>query len=118
MSGTLVVLRHGPSQANADGLFTALLDVPLSTVGRDEAERSAQLLNLAGLDPAAWFCSPLLRARQTAEILQARIASPPVIIDYNWRLAERNWCIGLTTTTTRLSVAVATWTRLRRPPQP
>ena len=91
VTGTLVLLRHGQSQANAEGLFTGLLDVPLSLVGRDEAEHSAELLNEANLAPSAWFCSPLLRARQTAEILQERIAIRPGSIDYDWRLAERNY---------------------------
>jgi 2,3-bisphosphoglycerate-dependent phosphoglycerate mutase len=88
---TLILLRHGQSQANADGIFTGLLDVPLTAAGRAEAERSACLLNEAGLAPSMWFCSPMLRARQTAAILQDRMPGAPATIDYDWRLTERNY---------------------------
>lgn len=91
MSSTLILLRHGQSQANADGLFTGLLDVPLTGQREEEAARSAELLDDAGIIPTSCFCSPLLRARQTADILREHIAHPPEDITYDWRLAERNY---------------------------
>ncbi len=91
MTDTLILVRHGQSQANADGLFTGLLDVPLTDAGRAEATRCAELLNEADLAPAVWFCSPLIRARQTAAILHHLIAEPPESVEYDWRLAERNY---------------------------
>lgn len=91
MTTTLILLRHGQSQANADGLFTGLLDVPLTDTGRREAQRAAELLNEADPAPRVWFCSPLIRARQTAAILHHMVARPPETIEYDWRLAERNY---------------------------
>ena len=88
---TLVLVRHGQSQANADGLFTGLLDVPLTDRGRSEAARAARMLNDVGLAPPAWFCSPLRRARETAAILTAELRRPPRNTVWDWRLAERNY---------------------------
>ncbi len=90
MTGPLILVRHGQSQTNADGLFTGLPDVPLTPVGRAEAERCAELLNEAELMPAAWFCSPRLRARQTVEILHQLITRPSESIEHDRRLAQRN----------------------------
>ncbi len=91
MTNTLILLRHGQSVANAEGLFTGLLDVPLTDLGRTEAEHSADLLNAAELWPKVWFCSPLLRAQQTAAILQTRLSHTPKRTEIAWRLAERSY---------------------------
>lgn len=42
MANTLVLVRHGQSQANAGGLFCGLLDVPLTDFGREEAVYAAE----------------------------------------------------------------------------
>ena len=65
-AGILVLLRHGESTANAAGLFTGVLDVPLSVRGIHEAQSAAALLAAAGLAPQSVFSSELHRARQTA----------------------------------------------------
>jgi 2,3-bisphosphoglycerate-dependent phosphoglycerate mutase len=91
MTGTLILLRHGQSQANADGLFTGLRDAMLTVHGCDEARRAAMLIERAGLHPAAWFCSPLQRALETAKIVKTVLTSPPDHIEVDWRLAERNY---------------------------
>lgn len=91
MADTLILVRHGQSQANADGLFTGLLDVPLTDVGREEAERCAALLNRASLAPPIWFCSPLNRAERTAAIMRQHVKRPPERVVYDWRLSERNY---------------------------
>ncbi|MGC5168750.1 2,3-bisphosphoglycerate-dependent phosphoglycerate mutase [Luteimicrobium sp. DT211] len=91
MTALLVLLRHGQSQANADGLFTGLLDVPLTEAGRREAARAAHLLSAAQLLPEAWFSSPLLRARQTVQVLGTTVRNPLARVVYDWRLAERNY---------------------------
>lgn len=101
-SCTLVLVRHGQSQANADGLFTGLLDVPLTDLGRLEARHAARLLNDLDLWPSVWFCSPLRRARETAAILAAKARRPPSRMIWDWRLAERNY--GALTGRTKRSV--------------
>ncbi|MDA8439672.1 MAG: 2,3-bisphosphoglycerate-dependent phosphoglycerate mutase [Propionibacterium sp.] len=90
MTGVLVILRHGESSANADELFTGLLDVPLTERGRDEARRAGEQLLEAGLWPSHWVCSPQLRARQTADELR-RVGSEPEEFDLDGRLLERNY---------------------------
>lgn len=91
MSGTLILLRHGQSNGNAEGVFTGLLDVPLTTTGRAEATRAARLLAAADLIPRHWFCSPMLRARETVRALRDALRIRPPRVELDWRLTERNY---------------------------
>ncbi|MDR0576811.1 MAG: histidine phosphatase family protein [Candidatus Accumulibacter sp.] len=59
----LYFVRHGQSQANAGAVTQAHADIPLTELGRRQAEALAPLLPP---DPARVLCSPFLRARQTA----------------------------------------------------
>ena len=90
MSGVLVLLRHGESSANAEELFTGLLDVPLTERGREEARRAGEQLLAAGLWPRHWVCSPQLRGRETAEML-LQVGPAPEQFDLDGRLIERNY---------------------------
>ena len=65
-TGRLVLLRHGQTEWSRDGRHTGRTDVPLTADG----ERDARLLatRLAGFDFALVLCSPLSRARRTAEL--------------------------------------------------
>jgi 2,3-bisphosphoglycerate-dependent phosphoglycerate mutase len=96
-AGVLIVLRHGESTANAAGLFTGVLDAPLSEQGIREAHTATALLNLAlsgepsPVTPITLFTSTLARARQTAAIVAAGLARPPAHCDADWRLNERNY---------------------------
>ncbi|MBI3825826.1 MAG: histidine phosphatase family protein [Candidatus Rokubacteria bacterium] len=65
----LLVIRHGSTDSNRERRFTGWRDVPLSDVGRQEAEAVARAL--AGQPVAAVYASPLQRARVTAEIVAA-----------------------------------------------
>ncbi|WP_337007349.1 MULTISPECIES: 2,3-bisphosphoglycerate-dependent phosphoglycerate mutase [unclassified Microbacterium] len=91
MGGTLILVRHGESQANAVGLFTGLLDVPLTATGNAEAREAAALITAAQLRPSVWFCSPLRRATQTSEIMRTLLQPGPSYVEVDWRLAERNY---------------------------
>ncbi len=90
-AGILVLLRHGESTANAAGLFTGVLDVPLSVRGIHEAHAAAALLTEAGLAPQSVFSSELHRARQTAEIVIGDLPARPEVLAADWRLNERNY---------------------------
>jgi probable phosphoglycerate mutase len=61
-----LLVRHGQSAWNALGRWQGLSDPPLSDRGRDEAKLAAS--SLAGFEGLI-YSSPLLRARQTAEII-------------------------------------------------
>lgn len=59
----LILVRHGRTAANAQGLLQGRLDLPLDDVGRWQAERIAEVL--AGAERIV--SSPLRRAVETAE---------------------------------------------------
>lgn len=88
---TLILLRHGESSGNADGIFTGILDVPLTTVGRDEAIAAASMLNDASIQPDTFISSPLLRSQQTAKLLTDHLLCAPSENIADWQLAERNY---------------------------
>jgi broad specificity phosphatase PhoE len=62
---TIHLVRHGDTPQAADGIFCGDLDPSLTDHGRAQAERVARAV--APLRPVALYCSPKLRARQTAE---------------------------------------------------
>jgi glucosyl-3-phosphoglycerate phosphatase len=75
----LVLIRHGQSTWNADGLLQGQADPPLSHEGRREA---ASLAWLGGrFAPDRVICSDMRRARETA----ATIGHPQPRIDPRWR---------------------------------
>ncbi len=61
----LVLVRHGQSEWNAQGLWTGWRDVPLSPEGIAEARRAGELLRDIPFDIA--YTSALTRAQQTLE---------------------------------------------------
>jgi probable phosphoglycerate mutase len=62
---TLVLVRHGETDWNAEERAQGHADVPLNAVGHAQAEAVAGLL--AGLGPVRLWSSDLVRAVQTAE---------------------------------------------------
>ncbi len=64
---TLLLLRHGRTTANAGGGLAGTRPVELDEAGRDQAAVLAA--RLAGLPLAAVVTSPLLRCRQTLELV-------------------------------------------------
>jgi broad specificity phosphatase PhoE len=63
---TLLLVRHGQSEWNAEGLMQGqTAHVPLTPIGHAQADAAAA--ELAGLAPGALISSDLLRAVQTAE---------------------------------------------------
>ncbi len=60
-------LRHGETDYNAGGLSHGALDVSLNATGRAQAAAAGPFL--AGQGIATIICSPLLRTRETATIL-------------------------------------------------
>ena len=85
----LYIARHGETVDNARGLILGRRDPPLSGVGR---EQSAQLAaQAAALEVVALWCSPLLRARQTAAVVADAIAIEPTILDNLIESARGTW---------------------------
>ena len=63
----LYMVRHGATQSSAEDRFAGSVDIEISEDGRFQVERLAE--RLADDPIAAVYCSPLLRAVRTAEIL-------------------------------------------------
>lgn len=76
MSPTGIYLaRHGQTAYNKEGRFQGQRQVPLDETGREQAVELAERAAAYGF--AALWCSPLLRARETADAVAARIALQP-----------------------------------------
>jgi len=91
MSHTLILLRHGHSEWNAKNLFTGWVDVDLNEQGVREAERGAELLAEAGIDPDVLHTSLLRRAIRTAQIVLDGIDRHWIPVQRSWRLNERHY---------------------------
>lgn len=89
--GSLVLIRHGESTANAAGAFTGLRDVDLSPHGVEQSHGAAALLAAAGLHPDVVFTSRMLRARRTAGLILTDLGAADVPVVATWRLNERDY---------------------------
>jgi broad specificity phosphatase PhoE len=67
--------RHGQTAYNNEGRFQGQLPVPLDATGRTQALELAERAAAHGF--AALWCSPLKRARETADAVAARIDLEP-----------------------------------------
>lgn len=81
---SFIFVRHGKSQANQDKII-ATADSPLTKEGEAQARKEGRALKKSGV--TAVISSPLLRARQTAEIIakQLKIADVQVVDDLRER---------------------------------
>jgi broad specificity phosphatase PhoE len=87
-------MRHGQSKANVAGIIVSGIEADrrgdwgLTDLGREQVLASAQA---CGLPADTVICSSdFSRARQTAEIVRARLGAPPVLVT----AALRERCFG------------------------
>ena len=78
----IALIRHGATEWNAQKRVQGTVDTPLSEAGR---AAMARLLPPESFESARPFCSPKLRARQTAALLG--LENPTL----DERLTEQNW---------------------------
>ena len=85
----LLFLRHGQTDWNARNLVQGRTDIPLNEIGRGQARAQAEAL--ASHEPPVdiIYASPLLRAKETAEIIQSPLGVP---LRFDGRLVEL--CFG------------------------
>jgi broad specificity phosphatase PhoE len=69
--------RHGQTAYNHEGRFQGQQEIPLDDTGRAQALELAE--RAAGYGFRALWCSPLLRARETAAAITARVGLEPVL---------------------------------------
>jgi len=67
----LFLARHGQTDYNLKGRFQGQLPVPLDDTGRAQARELAERATAYGF--LALWCSPLLRARETADAVERRL---------------------------------------------
>ena len=82
------VTRHGQTAWNRENLVCGITDLPLDETGREQARQTAQKLKDTHLDRV--IVSPLLRARQTAELICQGRALP---LSIDARVREQNYGI-------------------------
>ncbi len=67
--------RHGQTAYNLEGRFQGQLPIPLDATGRVQASELAERAAAYGF--RTLWCSPLLRARETADVIARRIGLQP-----------------------------------------
>jgi broad specificity phosphatase PhoE len=77
----LLFVRHGESEANVLGRMQGQLDSPLSAQGREQAAVLGAWMAERSLSFDAAYCSPLRRARETAEIVCRSLGRPAPLLD-------------------------------------
>jgi 2,3-bisphosphoglycerate-dependent phosphoglycerate mutase len=91
MTSTLVLLRHGQSEWNAENLFTGWWDSDLSEKGRAEAAAAGGLMADAGVLPDVVHTSLQTRAIRTANLALDEMGRLWLPVKRHWRLNERHY---------------------------
>ncbi|HUG86661.1 MAG TPA: 2,3-diphosphoglycerate-dependent phosphoglycerate mutase [Euzebya sp.] len=86
---TLILIRHGQSEWNAENLFTGWVNVPLTDLGRSEARTGGKLLAAEGLTVDLAYTSDLQRAIDTGQIVLDALGQPEHPQIQAWQLNER-----------------------------
>jgi len=73
---TILLARHGETDWNREGRFQGHADPPRNATGRAQAARLA--VELADVELAAVYSSPLRRALETAEVVAAAHDLTPI----------------------------------------
>jgi len=86
----ILVVRHGETNENIQGIIQGQLDTPLNSFGRLQASTTADRLSAVRLDRV--ITSPLQRARHTAEAIVSRQAGVANIqVEQDDRIQERSF---------------------------
>ena len=85
----LILLRHLQSQWNLENKFTGWIDIPLSKEGIENAENVAK--KLIGIDFDVVYTSPLMRNKNTAELILKNLGKTHLSIIVNKALNERHY---------------------------
>ena len=85
-SDMLYIMRHGKTDWNAEHRLQGHTDIPLNDEGRKMAQRAAEEYKDVHFDVC--FCSPLIRAKETAQIL---LSGRNVPIEIDERLIEMSF---------------------------
>ena len=101
-TGRILVVRHGETEWSRGGRHTGRSDVPLTPEGEQRAAALAP--GLSAWRPELVLCSPLQRARRTAELAGLVPQDDPDLLEWDYGAYE-----GLTTTQIRESTGDPNW---------
>jgi broad specificity phosphatase PhoE len=90
----LYFVRHGETDWNAAKRYQGQRDIALNATGRAQAARNGRVLQHTLADTAAaldYVASPLVRARETMEIIRRELGLPPKVYRMDQRLQEMNY---------------------------
>ncbi len=82
----IYVVRHGQTEWNVLKKMQGSADIPLNDKGIEQAKKTKN--NLENIDIDLIFCSPLMRAKQTEEVINE---DRNLNITFDERLRERNY---------------------------
>lgn len=90
---TIYFIRHGETDWNAQSRYQGQADIPMNALGRDQARRNGKALRalLPGIAEARFVASPLLRARETMQIVRAELGLDPAAYALDDRLKELHY---------------------------
>jgi 2,3-bisphosphoglycerate-dependent phosphoglycerate mutase len=87
----LVLIRHGETDWNSQGLFSGQTDIPLNEVGKDQARKAASLLGDITFQKG--YTSNLSRAQDTLKIVLNQLGINNLEVIEDKALTERNYGI-------------------------
>lgn len=88
---TLYLVRHGETEGSEINRYKGSIDVPLSEKGIGQIEDTSRFINQHSSKMVqAVYCSPLIRALKSAEIIASPLGLKPIVIE---DLRERNFGI-------------------------
>lgn len=76
----ICLVRHGETDWNANGKLQGQTNIPLNNTGKKQAEKCRDYLLRAHWD--VMISSPLIRAKETAEIINNALELPMIIMDH------------------------------------
>jgi broad specificity phosphatase PhoE len=98
---SIYLARHGQDEDNAAGILNGRRDTPLTEKGRTQASECGALIRDRALHFDAVYTSPLVRTRQTAEIIAEISYNPtPRVLDV---LIERDFGVMTGVPTARVA---------------
>lgn len=77
----IMIARHGQDEDNAKDILNGHRDMPLTEKGEGQAHIAGEKLKEDGIKIDVILCSPLKRAKKTAEIISKIIDGPDPIVD-------------------------------------
>jgi probable phosphoglycerate mutase len=87
---TIYFIRHGETDWNLEGRLQGQKDIPLNDLGRVQAEEAGRRLRdlVPHYEDLAYVASPMLRTRETMELLRGAIGLHPGSYKLDDRLVE------------------------------